>query len=59
MKFLPLIIRVCLKKRHTSITRKDIPGALDADISFHCAGADAAGNEVLADLYRVFALRLQ
>jgi len=49
----------CLKKRHEAITRKDIHAALDADISFHCIVAEAAGNEVLADLYRAFALRLR
>jgi len=52
-------IRECLKKRHEALKRKDIPAALDADISFHCAVAEAAGNEVLADLYRAFAISLR
>lgn len=52
-------IRRHLKERHKALLRKDIPTALDADISFHCAIAGAAGNEVLADVYRTFALSLR
>ena len=52
-------MRGFLKMRHDALFANDAPAALDADISFHCAVADAAGNAVLADLYRTFALILR
>lgn len=48
-----------LKSRRAARERNDIPALLDADISFHCALAEATGNAVLADLYRTFALSLR
>jgi DNA-binding FadR family transcriptional regulator len=48
-----------LKERHEALIQKDIPAVLDADISFHCAVAEASGNKVLADLYRTFELSLR
>lgn len=52
-------MRGFLKTRHDTLSANDAAAALDADISFHCAVADAAGNEVLADLYRTFAFALR
>ncbi len=52
-------MRGFLKIRHDALSGNDAAAALDADISFHCAVADAAGNEVLADLYRAFAFTLR
>jgi len=52
-------MRCFLKIRHDALTGNDAVTALDADISFHCAVADAAGNAVLADLYRTFAFTLR
>ena len=52
-------MRGFLKTRHDALSDNDAAAALDADISFHCAVADAAGNEVLADLYRTFAFTLR
>jgi len=52
-------MRGFLKIRHDAIAGNDAAAALDADISFHCAVADAAGNEVLADLYGTFAFTLR
>ncbi len=48
-----------LKSRRAALARNDIPALLDADVAFHCALAEATGNEVLADLYRTFALSLR
>ena len=52
-------MRCFLKTRHDALAGNDAAAALDADISFHCAVADAAGNAVLADLYRTFAFTLR
>ena len=52
-------MRGFLKARQDALSGNDAAAALDADIAFHCAVADAAGNEVLADLYRIFALTLR
>ncbi len=52
-------MRGLLKIRHDALTGNDAAAALDADISFHCAVADAAGNAVLAELYRTFAFTLR
>ena len=48
-----------LKERGKALKRHDMAALLDADIAFHCALADATGNEVLSDLYRTFALSLR
>lgn len=48
-----------LKSRRAALARNDIPALLDADVAFHCALAEATGNEVLSDLYRTFALSLR
>jgi DNA-binding FadR family transcriptional regulator len=48
-----------LKERRKALIRKDMAAALDADLSFHCAVAEAADNKVIADLYRTFALALR
>jgi GntR family transcriptional regulator, transcriptional repressor for pyruvate dehydrogenase complex len=48
-----------LKERCKALQRQDMAALLDADIAFHCALADATGNEVLSDLYRTFALSLR
>lgn len=52
-------MRGFLKIRHDALSANDAATALEADISFHCAAADAAGNAVLADLYRTFAFTLR
>jgi len=52
-------MRGFLKLRHEALSAHNAAAALDADISFHCAVADAAGNAVLAELYRTFALTLR
>jgi len=52
-------IRRHLKERHQALLRKDIPTALTADIAFHFAVTAAAGNEVLSDVCRTFALSLR
>jgi GntR family transcriptional regulator, transcriptional repressor for pyruvate dehydrogenase complex len=49
----------CFERRRLAFARKDIPGALDADVAFHCAVAEATGNRVLADIYRTFSLMLR
>ena len=51
-------MRGFLRMRHDALSGNDAAAALDADISFHCAVANAAGNEVLADLYRAFAFTM-
>ena len=51
-------ILIHLKSRRAALKRNDIPALLDADVLFHCALAEATGNEVLSDLYRTFALSL-
>ncbi len=48
-----------LKERSKALEGGDMQALLDADIAFHCAIADAAGNEVLSDLYGIFALSLR
>jgi GntR family transcriptional repressor for pyruvate dehydrogenase complex len=52
-------MRGFLRQRHDALANNDPAGVLDSDISFHCAVADAAGNEVLADIYRTFAYALR
>lgn len=52
-------MRGFLRLRHEALSANNASAALDADISFHCAVADAAGNAVLAELYRTFALTLR
>jgi len=52
-------IRGHLKERRKALARNDMPALLEADIAFHCAIADAAGNEVFSDLYRTFARSLR
>ncbi|MDA8433011.1 MAG: FadR/GntR family transcriptional regulator [Nitrospiraceae bacterium] len=52
-------IRAFLEIRRQAIARSDSSAALDADIAFHCAIAWATHNEVLADLYRIFAKALR
>ena len=51
--------RECLESRQEAAGRGDLAAALDADMAFHCAIADAGGNAVFADLYRTFALSLR
>ncbi len=53
------VIRGCLDLRQEALVRGDFTAALDADIKFHCAVAEATGNTVLSDLYRAFALNLR
>ncbi len=48
-----------LRSRRVALARNDIPALLDADVAFHCALAEATGNEVLSDVYRTFALSLR
>lgn len=52
-------MRAHLEVRREALAGNDLPAALEADIAFHCAVAGAAGNRVLADLYRTFALTLR
>lgn len=48
-----------LKLRQEAVDRGDLSAALDADMAFHSAIAEAAGNAVFADLYRTFSRTLQ
>ena len=48
-----------LKERDRALQKHDMAALLDADIAFHCALADATGNEVLSDIYRTFSLSLR
>jgi GntR family transcriptional repressor for pyruvate dehydrogenase complex len=48
-------IRSFLRIRRQALVRNDADSLLDADIAFHCSIAWATHNEVLADLYRIFA----
>jgi GntR family transcriptional repressor for pyruvate dehydrogenase complex len=52
-------IRNCLNLRQEALDSGDLTAVLDADIKFHCSVAEAAGNAVMADLYRTFALSLR
>ncbi len=48
-----------LKDRRKALASNDMPALLEADVAFHCSIAEASGNEVLSDLYRIFALTLR
>ncbi|MGO9378396.1 MAG: FadR/GntR family transcriptional regulator [Dissulfurispiraceae bacterium] len=52
-------IRSLLKARNAALAQADMQALLDADVAFHCALAEATGNEVLADLYKTFALSIR
>jgi GntR family transcriptional regulator, transcriptional repressor for pyruvate dehydrogenase complex len=52
-------MRAHLAARATALAGGDSQAALDADIAFHCAVAEAAGNAVLAELYQTFATSLR
>jgi GntR family transcriptional repressor for pyruvate dehydrogenase complex len=52
-------IRSFLAIRRQALARKDTAAALDADIAFHYAVAWATHNEVLVDIYRIFAKSLR
>jgi len=52
-------IRKRLKERRAALAKADMQALLDADVAFHCSLAEATGNEVLADLYKTFALSLR
>lgn len=48
-----------LKKRKEAATADDTAGAIEADISFHVAIAEASGNGILTDLYKTVAHHLK
>lgn len=48
-----------LKKRKETAATDDTAGAIDADISFHVAIAEASGNGILTDLYKTVAHHLK
>jgi GntR family transcriptional regulator, transcriptional repressor for pyruvate dehydrogenase complex len=52
-------MRTHLAARGAALASSDHIAALDADIAFHCAVADAAANPVLAELYQTFAANLR
>lgn len=52
-------MRAHLAARATALAAGDSQAALDADIAFHCAVAEAADNAVLAELYQTFAASLR
>ncbi|SHN44935.1 FadR/GntR family transcriptional regulator [Chitinophaga sp. CF418] len=48
-----------LKKRKEAGIADDTAGAIEADISFHVAIAEASGNSILTDLYKTVAHHLK
>jgi DNA-binding FadR family transcriptional regulator len=52
-------IAVYLKKRKETATADDTAGAIEADINFHVAIAEASGNSILTDLYKTVAHHLK
>lgn len=48
-----------LKKRKEAAAADDTGGAIEADISFHVAIAEASGNGILTDLYKTVAHHLK
>ena len=53
------IMRQWLAARTTALEDGDVTAALEADIELHCAIARATQNEMLSDLYRIFAVTLR
>lgn len=45
--------------RESAAHKNDIEASVDADINFHNAIAEASGNDVLADLYKSFSIRMK
>lgn len=52
-------MRAHLAARAAALASGDRHTALEADIAFHCAVADATANTVLAELYQTFAVSLR
>lgn len=48
-----------LKRRMEVALSGDMQATMDADIRFHVSIAEAAGNEVLADLYKTFVIQVR
>jgi len=47
------------EKRKKAAAENNLPACIEADMQFHIAIAEAAKNEILADLYKTFSLHLK
>jgi DNA-binding FadR family transcriptional regulator len=52
-------MKVLLEKRLEVALEGDKPRCIEADIQFHTSVAEACRNDVLADLYKTFAIRIK
>jgi len=52
-------MRLMLDKRNQAVKEGNVPGCIEADIDFHTSIAEASGNDILADLYKSFAVHLR
>ncbi len=51
-------MKTLLEKRAAEADAEDVSATIGTDIEFHIAMAAAAGNDILADLYRTFAMQV-
>lgn len=54
-----LRIKRALDERTAAAQNGDLRGCVDADVRFHIAIAEAAGNEILTDMYKSLAVELK
>lgn len=54
-----LRIKLALDERTEAAQNGDLRGCVDADVRFHIAIAEAAGNEILTDMYKSLAVELK
>ncbi|MBS1573719.1 MAG: FadR family transcriptional regulator [Bacteroidetes bacterium] len=52
-------LKKLLQCRYKAVIENDIEACIDADIRFHIAIADAAKNDILADLYKTIAAQIK